>query len=165
MDTAKVAAPLVAEFDALIEEQLQYAALAGELVLVEVDQDSLVHEVASQLGTTVEVHGLPVVLADRSRLRVVLQNLVDNAARHAGEAGPGTVSVSAERSEAGRRIEVSDSGAGFSAEERKRAFEPRPGDKPSGLVLCRRIMKAHGGRIGVETSGTGGALVWLELPS
>jgi signal transduction histidine kinase len=151
--------------NSLIEEQLQYAALAAELVLVEVDLGSLVREVASELGTAVEAHELPVVLADRSRLRVVLLQLLDNANRHPGENGPGTVSVSAERSEAGWRIEVADSGAGFSAEDRKQAFEPRPGEKPSGLVLCRRIMKAHGGRIGVETSASGGALVWLDLPS
>ena len=34
----------------------------------------------------------------------------------------------------------------------------------SGLATCRRIIDAHGGRIGVEESASGGAAFWFELP-
>ncbi|WP_425843551.1 ATP-binding protein [Agrococcus sp. TSP3-2-1] len=35
----------------------------------------------------------------------------------------------------------------------------------SGLSTCRRIVQAHGGRIGIEDSAFGGASVWVLLPA
>ncbi|TPX03183.1 histidine kinase, partial [Schumannella luteola] len=33
-----------------------------------------------------------------------------------------------------------------------------------GLATCRRIVEAHGGRIGIDDSPLGGARVWATLP-
>ena len=33
-----------------------------------------------------------------------------------------------------------------------------------GLATCRRIVEAHGGRIGLADNPGGGAIVWVELP-
>jgi signal transduction histidine kinase len=33
-----------------------------------------------------------------------------------------------------------------------------------GLATCRRIVQAHGGRIGIDDHAGGGAVAWFELP-
>ena len=154
----------------LIEEQLQYARLSGELTRTSVDPAAVAREVADELTgrqatpVTVEVGELPEVYADRDQLSAVLRHLFVDVARHAD--GPLTILVTGERTETGSRIEVTSIGSAPTREERGAAFEAAPGgDAPGeGLVLCRRIVKAHGGRIGMSQTPARGALVWFELP-
>jgi signal transduction histidine kinase len=40
----------------------------------------------------------------------------------------------------------------------------RPGSG-IGLATCRRIVQAHGGRMGIDDNPGGGAVVWFELPA
>jgi signal transduction histidine kinase len=69
------------------------------------------------------------------------------------------------------RIEVSDSGTGIPVDQRHRVFEPLARVDTSvegsgiGLTTCRRIVEAHGGRIGIEESILGGTCAWFELPA
>jgi signal transduction histidine kinase len=57
------------------------------------------------------------------------------------------------------------------AEDRERVYEPLVRRDRStegaglGLTICRRIVRAHGGSIGMTDGPAGGALVWLELPA
>ena len=120
-------------------------------------------------GHTVEVGDLPVVCADPVHLRVVLQNLIANAAKFSPDGG--TVTVSAERLGTAHRLQVADQGPGVPREERERVFEPmvrldkaQPGTG-IGLATCRRIIEAHGGRIGIDDNPGGGTIVWFELPA
>jgi PAS domain S-box-containing protein len=65
-------------------------------------------------------------------------------------------------------VEVSDNGRGISEEDLKRIFNPffttRPGGTGLGLPAVRRIARAHGGRVDVESSLGHGSTFTLYLP-
>jgi two-component system sensor histidine kinase KdpD len=111
--------------------------------------------------------GLPLVDADYSQLDQVITNLLDNAARHTP---PGsTVRVSAVPLGPVLEISVSDSGPGVPPEDRALVFEPFRHGRAStssgvGLAICKAIVEAHGGTIGVDSSDLGGARFHLTLP-
>ena len=111
---------------------------------------------------------------DRFKLEQVLTNLLRNAARHARPGGRVEVQVR-ERRQGERRvveIAVSDDGAGVAPQDRERIFEPyvrgddaRESDGLGlGLAICRRLVEAHGGTIGVSEGSGGGARFAFTLP-
>ena len=135
----------------------------------EVVQAALEDLAEARAGHTVTVGDLPVVCADPVHLRVVVQNLVANALKFSPEGG--TVTVSGSATHTGHRLEVADDGPGVPEEDRDRVFEPmvrldktKPGTG-IGLSTCRRIIDAHGGRIGIDPNPGGGTIVWFELPA
>ena len=115
---------------------------------------------------------LPLVLADRRRVVQVLGNLLSNAARHSPEGS--VIRVSAAREGVHVAVSVSDEGRGIPAERlphlfRKFSAEPMGepgGDTGLGLVICKGIVEAHGGRIRAESDGPGlGARFTFTLPT
>jgi signal transduction histidine kinase len=106
------------------------------------------------LGLTLEIgRGETWVLADPERLRLVLDNLLDNAAKYSEPSGQVTVSVETTGDEAVLR--VLDTGVGIAAEVLPFVFEPfvreripearaRQGSGV-GLVLVRTLVELHGG--------------------
>lgn len=164
---------------ALLEELLAHARLGGSLRVEPVDLAGLVGEVVADLapvlaaaGAQVRVGVLPPrVPADRTQLRAVLQNLVANAAAYRRPDRVPEVQVRAARDDGGWRVEVVDNGRGVPAERRTEVFQPLArldgaGDGHSGLGLatCRRIVRAHGGRIGLADGVDGGTTAWFTLP-
>jgi len=120
-------------------------------------------------GRTVEVDvgpGLPLIDADYSQIDQVISNLLENAARHAP---PGTaVRVCARVVGSMVELSVSDAGAGVASAEREVIFEPFHKGRGStssgvGLAICKAIVEAHAGTIGVDSAG-GGARFHLTLP-
>src|SRR4051794_8712957 len=163
----------------LIDDVLDYARLGGTLKITEVDLDFVVGEVLEDLsselaGVTLEIDRLPTVLGDRAQVRAVLQNLISNAAtyRHPGRAP--VVHVAARRVQRAWRIQITDNGIGVAPEDQTRVFEPlvrgpalAQGSVDGtgiGLATCRRIIGAHGGRIGIAPTVTQVSRFWFELP-
>ena len=113
------------------------------------------------------------VRADPLRLRQVLDNLISNAVKFSPPQK--RVSVSALATTATWRIAVADQGPGLTAQDRQRLFQDfarlsaRPtGDEKStglGLAIARRVVEAHGGRIGVDSEPGRGATFWFTLPA
>ncbi|WKN49994.1 GAF domain-containing sensor histidine kinase [Nocardioides sp. Arc9.136] len=160
----------------LIDDLLAFARLGGELQRRPVDLAVVMREVTEDLsaaleGATLEVEDLPVVTGDAVQLRAVLQNLVANAAKFTRPGEKAHVSVCSYRRGDSWRIEVVDRGIGVPAGQRLRVFQPlaRVDDSVEGsgigLTTCRRIVEAHGGRIGLEESPYGGTTAWFELPA
>ena len=159
----------------LIDDVLDYGRLGGTLKTSDVDLDFVVGEVLDDLApeladVTLRIGPLPTVVGDRAQLRAVLQNLLDNAARHRAEGHPLEVDITARHVQRAWRIEVTDNGRGVPPADRQRIFEPLARLDESiagsgiGLATCRRIIGAHGGRIGVDPTHTAGARFWFELP-
>ena len=159
----------------LIDDVLDFATLGGTFRATEVDLDFVLGKVLEDLGpeladVTLHISRLPTVLGDRSQLRAVLQNLLGNAARYRSEERPLEVHISSRHVQRAWRIEITDNGRGVPPAERHRIFEPlaRADDSVEGtgigLATCRRIVGAHGGRIGIDASVTEGARFWFELP-
>ncbi|MFH0945330.1 MAG: HAMP domain-containing sensor histidine kinase [Planctomycetota bacterium] len=99
----------------------------------------------------------------------VLANLIRNALQSIEESGQsGTVQVRAHRSASGVHLAVIDDGPGVPAELRETIFQPLVTTRDSGtglgLAICRGLVEAHGGRLTLESSPSGGARFVIALP-
>ncbi len=108
------------------------------------------------------------VLADRNQLATVLTNLVKNA-REAME-DRGTLRLHAAVAGDTVELRIQDDGPGIADEIRGRLFTPYVSTKGSrgtglGLAMAHRIVVEHGGTIGVEDAGGGGAVFVIRLPA
>ncbi|PZQ55206.1 MAG: two-component sensor histidine kinase [Variovorax paradoxus] len=119
--------------------------------------------------------GLPTPALDRSRVRLLLRNLLDNALRH-GAGGPQAPVVSlrpasADQGGGGIEVEVRDFGPGVPEEQLARLAEPfyRPdsartrsaGGVGLGMYLCRLVAQAHGGGLTLRNAHPGLAVTAL----
>lgn len=168
----------------LLEAARQGLAV-GPLEVAEAPLAPLVEGVVRHLAPLLEEHRLGVELAlaaaplrarcDPRRVEQVLVNLLGNALKYA-PAGSAVRIESRALREAGREfveVAVLDAGAGVPARERERIFEPyvqvaesrKAGGLGLGLAICRRIVEAHGGRIGVEPRPGGGSRFAFTLPA
>lgn len=145
---------------------------------IDVDLTSLASEVLETLHARAESMGVELVgdtspghvRADRDLIRRVLENLVDNAIRHAPE---GT-SVRLESVHAGHATElrVADAGPGIPSDQRERVFErfvQAPGETETrgnrglGLAFCKLAVEAHGGTIRIDDANPG-TIFCVTLP-
>ena len=164
----------------MIARLLDYARIGGAPVRpAAVDVGPLVSSAVEDLrsagdlnGAVVDVRAEVPAPGDPTLLGVLVQNLVGNAIKFAGASG-GTprIEVGVEAVIGGVRLTVDDNGPGVPADERETVFEPLErgsnADAPGfgiGLATCRRVVDAHGGRIGIEESPLGGARLWVVLP-
>lgn len=103
---------------------------------------------------------------DQAQLQQVLLNLLKNAEEAGSPAGETEVEVSREGEEV--CVRVSDRGSGLSDEAWRHAMTPLFSTKPKGsglgLALCREILEAHGGRLGLFPREGGGTTVRCWLP-
>jgi signal transduction histidine kinase len=115
---------------------------------------------------------LPVAEADPIRVEQVLANLVDNAIKYAPDGGPITVRI--RKADHELRVEVADEGVGVTPEQAERLFERFYRADSSvrrttrgvglGLFICRSLVEAHNGRIGVDSQPGRGSTFWFTLP-
>jgi two-component system sensor histidine kinase KdpD len=112
---------------------------------------------------------LPLLQADPGLLERVLVNLLDNALRHGGEHGP--IEVTAFAGGETAKIEIADHGAGVSAEQRERLFEPfqrlddtRTDGVGLGLSVARGFVEAMDGAMAADRTPGGGLTMRLRLP-
>lgn len=130
--------------------------------------------VATPKGTRVQLQPVIAgrVLADPLRVRQVVDNLISNAVKYSP---PGSlVRVGMQRLDRGWQIAVKDQGPGLTPADRQRLFQdfarlsarPTGGEKSTGLGLAivRRIVQAHGGQVGAESTPGQGATFWFTLP-
>jgi two-component system sensor histidine kinase BaeS len=114
-----------------------------------------------------------VARADEARLRQLLVNVFDNAARHAPAGSP--VDVAAARTPTGWWLTVTDRGPGVAGHDRERVFQrfgtdATGGGTGLGLAVARWVAQLHGGTLRFTdpdpNSGPAqpGALLRLELP-
>jgi two-component system sensor histidine kinase ChiS len=116
---------------------------------------------------------LPPVVGNGDDLRQVIHNLVGNAAEHTYK---GNITVRAFHEKDGKSksndfilTEVTDTGTGISEELLPRVFEMWVKEETSdgnglGLYICRAIIEAHGGSIGIESEPGVGTRVFFRLP-
>jgi len=139
---------------------------AGDLVhdarlLLENDPDMQRHAV--RVST---VDPMPVVSADRELMRLVLQNLLLNAAQAMRD--PGTIAVGVAREGAVCRLTVTDSGGGVAPGIATRIFEPfvttKNGGTGLGLAVSRRIARLHGGDLDFVSAPGSGTTFRVTIP-
>ncbi len=109
---------------------------------------------------------------DPSRIIIVIRNLIENALKYADN-NQKRVDVRVFEEQGNLRVEVQDNGSGIPEEEIPKIFEPfyridksrarATGGYGLGLSLCKRIVDAHQGAIGI-VSGERGTTVWFTIP-
>lgn len=113
------------------------------------------------------------VFGDASRLKQVLVNLVVNARNAMRTDHLGTIAIGLDAPVGDAEeivLTVEDDGPGVDTEIAEAIFEPffttngRSSGTGLGLALCKAIVKAHGGSIGVGASVLGGARFEVRLP-
>jgi signal transduction histidine kinase/CheY-like chemotaxis protein len=172
----------------MVEDLLELTQVSGGSLILEarpVDLGSLLQEAVVAARARPEARGIRIdfeapperptrVLADRARLRRVVDELLGNAVRHAG-GDDIEVSLSAER--AGDRIQVEveilDAGCGIPEDHAERVFEPftqveegrarRAGGAGVGLALARRLVLHMGGQLLYRPRPGGGSAFSIRL--
>jgi signal transduction histidine kinase/CheY-like chemotaxis protein len=152
----------------ILPEEIDPAALLQEAVNT---ARSLVEARGLVLHTQVEPN-LPRLWVDPTRIRQVLFNLLNNAARFT-ERGSVTVSVCQQGQEV--RFAVADTGVGIGPEHIPRIFDEfhqadggtrrRHGGAGLGLAISRRFVELHGGRIWLESQVGKGSTFFFSLPA
>lgn len=158
--------------DLLVDAQIDAGLFSLRMVMVDVRRlvVRVVRDVRrlEQVPIHLECRGAPPrVPADPGLLRQVVVNLLNNAIRHAG---PGAeVSVRVRATEGQVLLSVSDTGAGMSERTRRAVFGREPGAKSEtghglGMVISKRIVEMHGGRMMLDTISGHGTTVTIALP-
>ncbi len=137
--------PTDVPFDAIVEDALK----AADGVLK-----------AKQVQVAVKA-ALPFVHVDRVRVVQVLQNLITNAVKFMGNQPQPIIKIGFEEIGGEHIFHVGDNGSGIDKEHQERIFElfgkldPNTDGIGIGLGVVKRIVEVHGGRIWVESEGTG----------
>ena len=112
------------------------------------------------------VPNLPIIMADRNQLKQVFFNVIKNAVE-AMEPG-GNLRVRTRFDDDSVFLMFGDTGSGIKQEDLLRLFEPYHTTKPEGnglgLMVVQRIMREHGGQVGVESKHGVGTVVTLQFP-
>jgi two-component system, sensor histidine kinase and response regulator len=150
-----------------------------------IDLQKLVQTIVQDLDPLVSENGATIVdhstdqswflSIDPTQIRRVYENLIVNALKHNP---PGIcLTLTIEPDPSGVRCAIQDNGIGMTQAECVGLFDryvqgDRSGNRPRrslgvglGLYLCRQIITAHGGQIGVESIPEQGATFWFTLPS
>lgn len=132
-------------------EQVNLEAVAEDVV-------ATLSEAIEEDGVEVHVGELPIVVADPSQMKQLLQNLVSNAAKFRQGNDP-RIWIESERDGSDWVISVRDNGIGIDEEYQEKVFVifQRLHDRAEypgtgiGLAICRKIVEGHGGRIWVQS--------------
>lgn len=169
----------------LISEVLEFARIeAGQMTLslgpIPVSEPvqealNLISPLAAKANVRLHIEAAgtpqPYIMADRQRVTQIVLNLLSNAVKYNRPGG--RIDLSFEDAPQGRlRIKVRDTGPGISPEKIARLFVPfdRLGAEQTeiegtglGLVLCKHLVEAMGGSLGVDSVEGQGSTFWVEF--
>lgn len=170
---------LTRRMDDLIESLLQYSRTGRvDLMLEDVDLGALVDEALQMLTKRVAESGvvirrsvkLPIVKADRVRLREVLVNLISNAIKY-NDKGERWIEIGIER-EKPVTLYVRDNGIGVDQKNHAKIFkifrrlhgrDEFGGGTGAGLTIARKTIERHGGRIWLTSTPGAGSTFFFTL--
>ncbi len=119
-----------------------------------------------------QAESIPLVLLDPAKIEQVLDNLITNAIKYSPAGSHVYIHLQASAEEI--LISVQDKGLGIPPDEMKNLFKPfqrtsvksTGGEKSTGLglVIVKRIVNGHGGRIWVESQVSIGSTFYVTLP-
>jgi len=114
---------------------------------------------------------IPEIEIDGTRIAQVLENFITNAHKYAPDS---PVNIQVQRNDRRLRVSVIDQGPGIPTEHVPHLFErfyrvPETSSSVRGtglgLYICRKIVEAHGGEIGVESKLGQGSKFYFTLPA
>lgn len=164
--------------DAMVEQMLCYARdgdrpVLADVALADVFERAVADltEAVTQTRADVTVGPLPTVSGDVEQLHQVALALLSNALRFSRPGVVPRVAVGSQQLREHWRVSVADNGIGVPPDRREAMFvlfsrgDRRVGGAGVGLARAKRVVEAHGGRIGMESGPDGGTTVWFDLPA
>ncbi len=142
--------------------------LALQPLVLEIQNAMLVRAQSAHVSVRAEIADNVHLYADVDLVRRVLENLVDNAIRHAPEGSD--VTVTARDADGGTQVRVADAGPGVPTDHRDKIFErftqaegaTGRSNRGLGLSFCKLAVEAHHGRIWIEDASPGAVFcIWL----
>jgi two-component system, chemotaxis family, sensor kinase Cph1 len=126
----------------------------------------------STSGAVIERSPLPRIVADKSGMTQVFQNLIGNAIKFRAENTMPVVRVQAEETGTEWLVSISDNGIGIAPEHFQRIFiifqrlhgRSRYEGTGIGLSICKKVVERHGGRIEVASKPGQGTTFRIHLP-
>ncbi len=142
----------------------------------DVNPSEVLEEVLRFQGTELENRGIKVdvelpaepmvILADRNQLKQVFFNLVKNAAE--AMVPGGVLRVRSRRDDESLFLLFGDTGSGIRQEDIAKMFQPyhttKKGGHGLGLMIVHRILRDHGGQVGIDSREGVGTVVTLQFP-
>ncbi len=109
---------------------------------------------------------LPIVLGDASQLKQLIFNVTKNAMEAMQEGG--SISIEADSDDEFVYLRVKDTGCGISRDDISKIYEPFFTTKNNGhglgMMIVMRIMREHGGQVGIDSAPGKGTTVTLQFP-
>ena len=161
----------MAQLDAnKVEFRFESAPIDGpvEEALSEVKQLLVQHPVEVRIPA-----GLPNARIDSAHIKEVLVHLIENAAKYSPAGAPIRITAEAKDNEQMLTINIADRGPGIDDFEQSLVFEKfyrgrnqrvQVHGTGMGLAICKAIVEAHGGRLGVTSQLGHGSVFYFSLP-
>ena len=143
----------------------------SEVNIVDVIEDVLRFQAKELEDRGLRVKGelpasIPVIMADMNQLKQVFFNLIKNA-MEAMQSG-GTLGILVRADDDAVYVRISDTGSGIKTEDLSKLFSPyhttKTGGHGLGLMIVQRIIRDHGGHVGIESTEGAGTVVTLQFP-
>ncbi|MBN2148478.1 MAG: response regulator [Anaerolineales bacterium] len=138
------------------------------------DVQNMVEKAFTQKGLYLRIslaEDLPPMFVDRTRIRQVLLNLVNNSLRFTEHGG---VTITARQDQDAILVQVTDTGAGIASEDFPKIFEEfrqvgvdqwqRSSGSGLGLSISRRFVQLHGGKMWLESTLGQGTSIFFTIP-
>lgn len=129
------------------------------------------HSMIERNNATITIDDMPIINADSFQLTQLFQNLIDNAIKFRREENP-NIHISAKQENGEYIFSVKDNGIGISEKDSKKLFkaftrlhsrDKYPGTG-IGLVICKRIVERHKGRMWLESKLGEGTTFYFTIP-
>ncbi len=158
------------KMNSLLEELLELSRI-GRLSnpAEDISFQELVNEALDAVGGRLEekniqlnvLPDLPKIYGDRPRLREVVENLIDNAAKYMGDQSTPCIEVGVRYHSGQTILYVQDNGIGIESKYHENVFrlfdklDPNTEGTGIGLAIVKRIVEVHGGQVWFESKGLG----------
>ncbi len=152
---------------------LKFSSFSFEKLLKSVVKEFEPYAKASNLEIDLKISpDLKEIFSDSEKLKIVVENLLDNAIRYSK--GKGRVKISVEKKEKNLYFEIEDEGIGIPKEDQKfifqkffrakNAFETQAQGTGLGLFIVKLIIKQLRGKIGFKSQEGKGSTFWFLIP-
>jgi len=177
-ELASVVSENASQMHALVRDLLTYSRIGPDPQLSDLDLNGPLQWALFNLADAIKgaeakviAAKMPTTLADEKQFVTVFEHLLTNALLYHGPENP-SIEVTADSDSDFHTLSVRDNGIGIKPEFHEKVFEPFkrlhtmevPG-RGLGLAMCRKILRAHLGRIWVESDGEHGSIFKFTLPA
>ncbi len=162
----------------LIQDLLEFSRVGRNLIVEEVDVNTVVKEVIADMNASIRASGsnitisrLPVINANRTGLKQLFQNLISNAVKFRKETVHPQIEIGVEETKTDYQFSIKDNGIGIDEQYKNKLFiifqrlhAPSEYEGTGiGLATCKKIVELHNGKIWIESKPEHGTTFYFTI--